>query len=130
MVAGVAVIEFPAVAPAAAPSVGDLRARFREGKKALIEEFRASRPTAAAATRLIRSLCRHVDEALLGLWAHAAMPEGAAVVAVGGYGRGELFPHSDVDVLVLLPAHPAGTADTANTAEATNASVEIGRAHV
>src|SRR5947208_14165506 len=90
--------------PARRPrSVSELRSRFRQGKAALIEHFRASRPTSTAATRLVRALTRHVDQTLQGLWEHALMPPGAALLAVGGYGRGELFPHSDVDVLVLLP---------------------------
>jgi [protein-PII] uridylyltransferase len=87
-----------------ARSVGELRSRFRQGKAELLERFRAARASTTAATGLLRALARHVDQTLFELWEHALMPPGAALVAVGGYGRGELFPYSDVDVLVLLPA--------------------------
>jgi [protein-PII] uridylyltransferase len=100
-------------------SVASLRARFRNGKAALIEHFRDGRATAPAASKLLKGLAKHVDATLADLWEHAGMPAGAALVAVGGFGRGELFPHSDVDVLVLLPSGSLG-----RSADALRASIE------
>ena len=53
--------------------------------------------------RLLREHRRLVDKVLRGLWAEGSMPRAMALVAVGGYGRGQLYPHSDVDVMLLLP---------------------------
>jgi [protein-PII] uridylyltransferase len=54
---------------------------------------------------LVRDRAKLVDIALRAAWVnHAGKFAGdLALVAVGGYGRGELHPSSDIDIMVLLP---------------------------
>ncbi|MBP8298674.1 MAG: bifunctional uridylyltransferase/uridylyl-removing protein, partial [Burkholderiales bacterium] len=73
------------------------RQTLRDGRARLRERYFA-KPEAPVLLHRHRQL---VDSILRGLWKDHAMPSSLALVAVGGYGRGELYPHSDVDVLIL-----------------------------
>jgi [protein-PII] uridylyltransferase len=57
--------------------------------------------------QLLRGHTQLIDRILRGLWRDMQPASRAALVATGGYGRGELFPCSDVDILVLLARDPS-----------------------
>ena len=75
------------------------KAAIRHASAYMHSRFRAG----AAASDLIHQRAAFLDALLGELWDRQAW-QGAelALVAVGGYGRGELHPHSDVDILILL----------------------------
>jgi [protein-PII] uridylyltransferase len=78
------------------------KSRLQTGQKAIRESYLAK----PDALRLLHERCRLIDEVLCDLWHELGFPAPLALVAVGGYGRGELFPSSDVDLLLLLPKAP------------------------
>ncbi|MGB5338092.1 MAG: DUF294 nucleotidyltransferase-like domain-containing protein, partial [Gammaproteobacteria bacterium] len=77
---------------------------LQQGTSALIEQFAGG----ADIQTLVYARSWLVDQVLLRAWSSymAGMQDNLALVAVGGYGRNELMPGSDVDLLLLLPDTP------------------------
>ncbi len=88
-----------------------LAQRYRLDKAALIAST-SDRPGSARSVRtLLKRLSALTDRILIDLWLAAGFDDSLSLVAVGGFGRGELYPQSDVDVLLLLPAGVSADAD-------------------
>ncbi|MBI3041496.1 MAG: [protein-PII] uridylyltransferase [Betaproteobacteria bacterium] len=92
----------PAAASPPQGRVGHWKQRLAALRGQLRQEFSSRR----SPRELLRRQAAAVDRQLMELWASHGMPRNVALAAVGGYGRGELFPCSDVDLLILL-ASPA-----------------------
>jgi [protein-PII] uridylyltransferase len=91
----------PAALAADGDRIGAFRQALADGGASLRRRFEEDEPIEP----LVRDRARMVDVVLRHAWALHATPgeKDVALIAVGGYGRGELHPCSDIDVLILLP---------------------------
>lgn len=88
---------------------GDL---YSSRMRVLEESFDASLTRVGAGAAALSTRTDAVDDLVKTLWRECAANEATAdtisLLAVGGYGRGELFPCSDVDLLFLVDGKGAG----------------------
>jgi [protein-PII] uridylyltransferase len=75
-----------------------IRMRHDAGESGLV--------VARARAAMIDVMLAHLFDYALTTWAqrHGAAPSAVSLVALGGYGRGELNPFSDIDIMFLFPS--------------------------
>jgi [protein-PII] uridylyltransferase len=79
-----------------------IRDSLRAARLALQQDYEAH----PQPQRMLHSHAKLIDQYLKLVWDQAEMPDNASLIAVGGYGRMEIFPKSDIDLLILLPEQP------------------------
>ena len=96
-------VELPLGAPSSNESTDELRELIRRSLQGADERLSARLWAGEDIVQLVRARAWVVEQLLLLAW-HRVMPDlrNICLVAVGGFGRGELHPHSDVDLLILL----------------------------
>ncbi|WP_426156089.1 [protein-PII] uridylyltransferase [Pseudomonas sp. TSRC2-2] len=92
--------QFQAELALKASPIAAFKKAIRQAREVLDTRFRNGRDI----RRLIEDRAWFVDNILQKAWEQFNWSEDAdiALVAVGGYGRGELHPYSDIDLLILL----------------------------
>lgn len=87
------------VNPRLPEDIAFFRESLKQGQIYLQQQFE----NGADIVELVHQRAYFVDEVIGQLWSqHIPKESPMALLAVGGYGRGELHPYSDIDLLVLL----------------------------
>ena len=93
------------------PTANRCRAALAAASTNIAERFGAGESVGV----LVRRRSDLIDYLLTRLWHEhvGTLEDEVCLVAVGGYGRGELHPYSDVDIMVLVASTPSAAAESA-----------------